>query len=156
MAKADVISAAIAAVQAAELAALTEQMGKVWDESALEQHTADGTLTPADIDTAVKKALADQKVIDDKALSDSQAADAASLTEAVKVVQDKMDALTKTHAELVAKESTEAGVIDGLKGSVVSLQTVLDTLKGLFPVVVPTPVTPAPVAPAAPAPTPAA
>ena len=140
MAKADVISAAITAYQAAEIAALTEQMGKVWDESALEQHTADGTLTSADMDLAVKKAV-----------DAAKAGDAKAMTDAVAAVQSQLDALTKTHADLVAKESAEAHVIDGLKGSIVSLQSVLTTLNGLVaPAPVPAPAVPAPATPAAP------
>lgn len=83
MAKADVIAAAVVSIQAAEAQALSDGLGSVYDQGALDQKSSDGTFTQADIDAAVAA----------KGVSDQAAVDA--LTQQVSALQADDDAKSK-------------------------------------------------------------
>ncbi len=122
MAKADVVAAAVAAVQAGEVQVLNDQFGSVYDAAALEQKASDGTLSQADLDAAV----AAVKEVDAQALAAAQAAGDAALAD----LQSQLTALS-------LKEGQEASVIAGLQSAKDALAAALATLSGLFPVVTP-------------------
>lgn len=105
MTRADVISAGVLAIQAAEASALGSALGAAYDQGGVDQKASDGTFTQADIDSAVAAA---------------QAVDAAAQAAAVKVVQDALTAL-------IVKESAEASEL-------VALQSGISALVALFPV----------------------
>lgn len=141
MAKADVVAAAVAAVQAGQTQVLSDQFSSVFDQAEA-QGTGPG-FTQADIDAAVKvKVDADALVLaqsqaDDKAAFDSAMAQSGS---AIAELQAKFDAL-------VLKEGQESGIIAGLKGSLQAIKDAEASLQSLFPAPVdPVPVSPAPAA----------
>lgn len=118
MAKQDVISAGVIAIQAAEAQALSDQLGLAYDAGAVDQKASDGTLTQADLDAAVSAA----KAVDAQAMSDAKAASDAALAD----LQAKLDALSQ-------KEGQEAGVIAGLQSSVAAVQASLAAVVALLP-----------------------
>ena len=129
MAKADVVAAAVAAVQQGETQVLTDQFGSVFDQA---EAQGNGTgFTQADIDAAVSAAQA----VDATALNAAQAAAALQLS----TLQASLDALT-------AKEAPEAQLIASLQSSAASLTAALAAINAALnpPVPVPVPV-PAPV-----------
>lgn len=125
MAKTDVVSAGIAAIQSAETQALSDQLGIAYDAGATDQKASDGTFTQADIDAAVTAAQA----VDAQALAAAQAtSDAAQAA-----IQAQLTALS-------TKEAPEAAAIAGLQASVAAAQVALAAIVALFPTpVVPTP-----------------
>lgn len=132
MAKQEAVAAMVAAVQAAQLQALTDAGNTLYDQAAADQKASDGSFTQADINAAVSAAQG----VDAKALADSQAQAAAALA----AVQQQLVAMT-------AKEQAEENVVIGLQSSVSQVQAALDAIKALiFPAPVPAPVSaPAPV-----------
>lgn len=65
MGKADVVAAAVQSVQAAQVQALSDGLGAVYDQGGVDQKASDGTFTQADIDAAVAaKGVADQAAVD--------------------------------------------------------------------------------------------
>ncbi len=121
MAKADVVAAAVAAVQAGQVQVLNDQFSSVFDQA-----EAIGTgpgFTQADIDAAVKAAVDPlnaslaQDQVDEQALKDANAA-----------ASDAMAALQKQFDDLSVKEAPEASLIASLQSSKVSLQAALDAL----------------------------
>lgn len=74
------------------------------------------------IDEAVKSALDADSVLDAEEIAKLQAE-----------AQSKLDALMAEFSSLQAKEQLEAQAVQGLQGSVASLQSVLDALKALLP-----------------------
>lgn len=130
MSKEQIVSDAKSALVVAQDAALQSTLESVYDQAATEQKASDGTLTQGDVDSAVAAAVAplNQQIADltAKDAADMQSAvDAkAAGDQAVAAVQAQLDALS-------AKELVEAGVIDGLKGSVGILQDVVAKLSAL-------------------------
>lgn len=121
----DVIDKGVAAVQAAEQQALSDQLGIAYDAGGVDQKASDGTLTQADLD----KAVADAQAVDAQAAASAKAASDAALAD----LQTQM-------AALAAKEGQEAGVIAGLQSSVAAVEAALQAVTALLP---------APAAPAA-------
>lgn len=147
MAKADVVAAAVSAVQAGQLQVLNDQFGSVFDQAEA-QGTGPG-FTQADIDAAVK-AASDPLNAQIAAITAQDAADVAAGQQALSVLQAAKDALQAQFDTLSAKEGQESSVITGLQGSLSQIQNVVAILQALAPVVLP----PAPVPAPTPDPTP--
>lgn len=146
MAKADVVSAAVAAVQAGQLQVLNDQFSSVFDQAEA-QGTGPG-FTQADIDAAVKAAV-DPLNAQIAAITAQDAADVAAGQQALTQLQAAKDALQAQFDTLSAKEGQEAGVITGLQGSLTQMQNVVAILQALAPLVMPPPPPPVPDVPAA-------
>ena len=123
MAKQDVVSAGVAAIQAADAQALTDQLGIAYDAGATDQKASDGSFTQADID----KAVASAQAVDATAMAAAKAASDSAIAD----LQTQLSALS-------TKEGQEAGVIASLQSSVKNIQDALAALMAL----VPAPVTP--------------
>ncbi|MES1988408.1 MAG: hypothetical protein V4440_10315 [Pseudomonadota bacterium] len=117
MAKADVVAAAVAAVQQGEAQVLADQFGSVFDQAEA-QGTGPG-FTQADIDAAVASAQG----IDAQALADAKAASDAAMA----TLQAQLDDAT-------AKKNADESVIAGLQSSADKLQAAVDLIHSLFPV----------------------
>jgi hypothetical protein len=126
MSKDQIVSDAKAALVAGQDALLTQVLGDVADQSALEQKASDGTLSQADVDAAVAAAVGP---LNDQIVA-LQAQDAAD----IKAGQDALAALQVKLDDLAQKEGVEASVIAGLQGSLAVLQDVVAKLSGLLPV----------------------
>ncbi len=133
MSKADIVAAALSAISAGSAQVLSDAVGAAVDQSALEQKASDGTLGQGDLDAAVAAAVAplNEQIL---ALTDKDAADIAAGVAALSDLQGKLDTLA-------AKESVEAGIVNGLKDSLAALQDVVAKLSGI--VTPPVPVDPA-------------
>lgn len=140
MAKADVVAAAVAAVQSGEAQVLSDQFGSVFDQA--EAQGSGPGFTQADIDAAVK-AASDPLNAQVAALQAQDAADVAAGQQALAQLQTVKDGLQAQFDTLSAKEGQESSVITGLQGSLAQMQNVVAILQALAPVV-PVPV-PAPV-----------
>lgn len=125
MSKEQIVSDAKAALLAGQDAILTQVLGVVADQSALEQKASDGTLSQADVDAAV---LAAVTPLNDQ-IAALQLQDAAD----IKAGQDALASLQATLDTLAQKEGIEASVIAGLQGSLSVLQDVVAKLSGLLP-----------------------
>lgn len=126
MSRDQIIADAISAISVGQAQALSAAIGAAVDASAVEQKASDGTLTQADLDKAVAdvKAQLDASVAQD-ALDKQAALDAkAAGDQAVADLQVKFDALA-------SKEGVEASIVDGLKGSLASLQDVVAKLAAI-------------------------
>lgn len=110
MAKADVVAAAVSAIQQNQAQALIDGLGSVYDQGGLDQKASDGTFTQADIDSAVAAAQA----VDAQALSDAQAKASSDLA----AVQDQLSALS-------SKEAGESATLVSLQSSVAAAQASL-------------------------------
>lgn len=153
MAKSDVVSAGVAAIQSAESQALSDQLGIAYDAGVSDQKGIDGSapgqFTQNDIDNAVAAA----KAVDAQALTDSQAADAAALagalandsTTAAQALSDSNAALAKLQASLdamTAKDAADVSAMASFQTSIAAAQANLSAIEALF--------NPAPVAPSVP------
>lgn len=132
MSKDQIVSDAVAALQAAEVSVL----GGVYDSSFAE---GAASVPPADADEQVKidaavavQKAADQSIIDglNGQLSDLQAKDAADL-QAASDAQAALALLQGQFNDLSAKEGIESGVIANLQGSLSQLQNAVSILSGL-------------------------
>ncbi len=123
MSKADIVAAALSAISAGSAQVLSDAVGAAVDQSALEQKASDGTLGQGDLDAAVAAAVAplNEQIL---ALTDKDAADIAAGVAALSDLQGKLDTLA-------AKESVEAGIVNGLKDSLAALQDVVAKLSGI-------------------------
>lgn len=132
MVKADVVAAAVISIQGAQSQALSDGLGAVYDQGAVDQKASDGTLTQADLDAAIAAAVGplNSQIA---ALQAQDASDIAAGQAALATLQASFDALS-------VKEASEAGVVSGLQGSIGSIQGALAALQALFPA-------PAPAAP---------
>lgn len=149
MAKADAVSAAILMIQNEQAQALTDGVGSAYDAGASDQKAADGTGTSPS-DQAIIDGLNSQIVTLTQQVSDLQAKDASDIQagqDAVTAIQASMTDLQSRFDTLSAKESTEAGVLQGLQGSIAALQNVIVVLQGLPTQPVPVPVPDQPVQP---------
>lgn len=121
MARADVITAGVAAIQTAEIQALSDQLGLAYDSGISDQKAVDGstgTFTQNDIDNAVAAAQA----VDAVTLATAQKQSAAALA----TLQASLDAET-------AKETSDTALIASLQSSVASVQSSIAALAALFP-----------------------
>lgn len=118
MARQDVIDLGVAAVQAAEVDALKEQLGVAFDAGVAAQVAGGSGLSQADVDAAVAAA---------------QAVDAQALADAVAVKDAALEDLKSQLLALAAKEGQEAGVISGLQDSVKGVQDALAAIVALLP-----------------------
>lgn len=128
--KEDVVKSGVEGVAAGQAQVLVDQMGMVYDQAYAEGKAAEGGggLSQADVD----KAVADQKAIDDQALSDAHAEADAALAD----VQSKMADLQKQLDDMTAKDVVDAAAAASaadLAKSVAAMQTALDAIKALFP-----------------------
>lgn len=144
MNKADVVAAAVAAVQAGQVQVLSDQFGSVFDQA---EASGNGPgFTQADIDKAVAaQKAADQVLID--AANAQDGLDVASLQaakDALSAAQGQILDLGKQLAASGDKLTADEGVINGFKGSIEQLKGLLAQLEAI---IIPAPV-PAP-APAA-------
>lgn len=130
MAKADVVAAQLALVQAAEVQALTDSLGACFDSG-----EADGNgpgFTQADIDAAVASAVAP--------LNAQVAQDATDLAAAHADADAKLAALQASLDDMTAKDLVDASAVQGFNDKVAALQGALDAIKALLlPVVPPAP-----------------
>lgn len=115
MAKEDVVSAAVASIQAAQVQALSNGLGFVFDQG-VASVPASG-LSQSDVDAAVAAAQATDAGTLAQAQSDAQTAVAA--------VQTALDAMT-------AKEQLEESAVSNLQSSVAAVQAALDAIKALI------------------------
>ncbi len=118
MSKTDTIAAQKAALLAAQDGAIDAALGATWDQAALEQKGADGTMSQADVDAAVAAAQA----VDQKAFDDAKAASDAAMTD----LQAKLDAA-------VAAKSADETVLQGLQDAAAKFQAAADLVHSLFP-----------------------
>lgn len=109
MARADVQAAGLAAIQAADAQAISDNLGVAYDAGATDQKASDGTFTQADIDAAV----AAQAASDNAAIVAAQAAQAN--------LQASLDALS-------AKEAPEAALLQQISAGASALQAALSAL----------------------------
>lgn len=141
--KKDVVSKGLSDLQSALTQAESDFLGSYYDAVVADQPAptqAPGSFTQADIDAAV----ADARVQDGKALTDSQAADAQALSDAVAKVQVQLDATTQALADMTAKDKKDSAASLALKASIASLQAAIDALSAISD---PAPEAPAPDAP---------
>ncbi len=128
--KQDVVDAGVAAVQAAEVAALKEQLGLAYDSGVSDAQG--GGLSQADVDAAVQ------------AVKD---ADAAILEAAKADFQAQLSAVQQALSDMTAKEQLEEAAVADVKAKIDSVQEAFDKIKAfLFPAP-PPPVDPVPVDP---------
>lgn len=149
MAKEDVVAAAKSKVMQEQDQALNDGLSDAYDGGASDQKAADGTGTSPS-DQAIIDGLNAQIVTLTQQVSDLQAKDASDIQagqDAVASIQASMTDLQSRFDILSAKESTEAGVLQGLQGSIAALQNVIVVLQGLPTQPVPIPVPDQPVQP---------
>lgn len=111
---------------------LNDVMGSVYDQAAIEQKAADGTLSQSDLDAAVAAAvgpLNDQIV----ALTAQDEADKQAAVDAKAMGDAAVAAIQAQFDELKASKDVEDGVIANLNASMASIQGALDALHALFP-----------------------
>ncbi len=138
MAKEDVVAAGVAAVQAADAQALSDQLGIAYDAGALDQKASDGTLSQGDLDAAVSAALATAKVESDAVLAAAQAVDAQALADAQAQGAVALDAVQAALDAMTAKEQLEEEAVADVAAKILSVQAAFDAIKAiLVPVPVP-------------------
>lgn len=124
MSKEAIVSEQKAAILAGQDAALEAGLEAVYDLALAEAPVGEGGgLSQADLDSAVAAAIAplnDQIAV----LIAKDEADVAAGQAALVDLQAKLDVLAE-------KEAIEAGIVDGLKGSLAVLQDVVSKLSGL-------------------------
>ncbi len=134
MAKADVVAAQLALVQAAEVQAVSDGLGNCYDQGALDQKASDGTFQQSDIDAAVKAAV--------DPLNAQIASDATILAAAQAKAVSDLGLLQVSFDALNAKEQLEENAVAGLQASIGQVQAALDAIKAIIlpppPVVPPT------------------
>lgn len=111
---------------------LNDVMGSVYDQAAIEQKAADGTLSQSDLDAAVAAAVAplnDQIV----ALTAQDELDKQAAVDAKAMGDAAVAAIQAQFDELKASKDVEDGVIANLNASMASIQGALDALHALFP-----------------------
>lgn len=144
MAKADVVAAGIAAIQAGVVQVYSDQLGLGYDGGFADGVASvpvgtGGGFQQSDIDAAVAAAQA----VDAAALAASQAADAQTALDAKTQSDAAIADLQSQFNTLAAKEGQESSVITGLQGALSQIQSAQAILAALFPVppvVVPDPV----------------
>ncbi len=124
MAKEEVVAAQLAAIQSAQTQALVDGLGAVYDQAALDQKAADGTLSQADVDAAVAAA---------------QAVDAQALADATAQFNSDLAAVQTALDDMTAKEAMEEEAVKAVQASIDSVQASFDAIRALFPAA---PVTP--------------
>ncbi len=107
--KQDVVDAGVAAVQAAEVAALKEQLGLAYDSGVSDAQG--GGLSQADVDAAVQ------------AVKD---ADAAILEAAKADFQAQLSAVQQALSDMTAKEQLEEAAVADVKAKIDSVQEAFD------------------------------
>ena len=145
----DVVAAGVAAIQAGEVAVLSTELGKAFD-----QGEAIGTgpgFTQADLDAAKAAGKAEQLALDQPLIDAANAATAAAQAQDaadVKAGQDAVAAVNTQLADLqgklndaLAAKTADEAVIQGLQGSA---QKLADLLNQLNAIVLPPPPQPAP------------
>jgi hypothetical protein len=128
MAKQDVVSAQLAAIQSAEVQAITDGLGACYDQGAVDQKASDGTLTQDDLDAAVKAAT-DPLNSQISALQTKDAADVQALADAQAKAASDLAAAQQALSDMTAKEQVEEGLVSGLQSAISSLQGSLDAIK---------------------------
>lgn len=140
MAKQDVVTAGVSAIQSGEVQVYTDQLGIAYDAGAIDQKASDGTLTQGDLDAAVKAAtdpLNVQIQNDALALADAQLQGA----NALKTLQGSFDELKVKDDALVIKEGGESQSLQNLAVAKEQLQALLVALDAIGrPVVTPDPI----------------
>lgn len=148
MAKDDVVSSFVDAVEAGQKQVLVDQGGTVYDNGfndgvASVPVGSDGGFSQADLDAAKAQGAADQKVIDDQALSDQKAADdaalqaksdadAQALADAQKAGSDAIAAVQKSLEDMTAKEQLEEQAVADVATKIEQVQAAFDAIKALF------------------------
>jgi hypothetical protein len=122
MAKADVVAAQLAVIQAAEVQAISEGLGACYDQGVADQVPSGGA-SQADIDAAVKAAtdpLNEQVASLQQSLTDAQAKAASDLAGAQQALTD-----------MTAKEQLEEQAVAALQSAITQVQTSLDAIKSI-------------------------
>ncbi len=125
MSKEQIVADAIVAITAGQASVLSDAIGAAVDASAAEQKGADGTLSQADVDAAVAKAVLDTQAADAEAIVAAQSGMAA--------LQVSFDALKSSDDALVAKEGQESAAILGLQDSLKAAQEAIAKVFAAFP-----------------------
>lgn len=132
--KADIVSQAVAAIQAGEAQVMSDAIGAAVDEAALEQKASDGTLTQADLDAAVK-AASDPLNAQIAALQAQDASDAKAASDAQAALSDAQSQLASAQAsvsDLTAKLEADDAAVNGLKSSMAALQSADQQLQAVL------------------------
>ncbi len=117
MAKVDVVTAGVTAIQSGEVQLYSDQLGIAYDAGAVDQKASDGTLSQGDLDAAVKAAT--------DPLNAQIAADVVTLQAAHDDAATQLAALQANLDALSAKEKPEAALIASLQASAASLTQAL-------------------------------
>lgn len=127
--KDDVVTAELANMQAAELAAKTASLGSVWDQAVASVPAGvPNGFTQEQMDAAVQAA----RDADAAILAEVQAKDAQALNEAMAAMQIKLDSVTAEKDAALAQDAIDKAAVVKLGESVASVQEALDKIKALI------------------------
>ncbi len=125
MSREEVVTNGVAAIQAAEVEAISNELGKAFDSGLAEAPVGEGGISQEQVDamikTAVDKAIADDELLDIQALADAKAASDLMLAD----LQTKFD-------ELAVEEELEKNTVKRIQDSLDEVQASFDAIKALL------------------------